>query len=199
MAQREYTVKEIIERQRKLEWKKAHRRNQWMEWIILAVCLVLFLYVIPNYVLQRTVVEGQSMEPNYIEGDSVLIDKLFFRLGGLDRYDVVRVYPYGRDVEAYYIKRVYGLPGETVQIIGSVIYVNGEPIEDPYRMEEEIEDPGIAAEPVTLGEDEYFVMGDNRNASDDSRADFIGPIEADEIDGKGVLVVWPLEKFGKVK
>ena len=98
----------------------------------------------------------------------------------------------------YYIKRIIGLPGETVQIADGTIYINGEVLEESYGREV-MQDPGIAAEPITLGEDEYFVLGDNRNQSSDSRDPSVGLIHRDEIIGRAWLRIWPLNSFGILK
>jgi signal peptidase I len=116
----------------------------------------------------------------------------------LDRFDIIVFYPYGRENEEYYVKRVIGLPGETVQIIGSKIYVNGQELEENYG-KEPMDDPGRAEQLVTLGDDEYFVLGDNRNISKDSRSDEVGNVAKENIGGKVVLRIAPLSKFGIVK
>ena len=95
----------------------------------------------------------------------------------------------------YYVKRVIGLPGETVQIIGEEIYINGELLKEDYG-KEPITNPGRAAEPITLGEDEYFVLGDNREVSLDSRYTQVGNVKRENIGGKAILRIWPLNQFG---
>ena len=98
----------------------------------------------------------------------------------------------------YYIKRIIGLPGETVQIVDGYIYINGKQLDEHYG-NEIIEEAGMAAEPVTLGEDEYFVMGDNRNNSQDSRVSDVGAIHRDELMGRAWIRIWPLDQFGVIK
>ena len=98
----------------------------------------------------------------------------------------------------YYVKRIIGLPGETVQIADGLIYIDGEVLQESYGREV-IQDPGLAAEPITLGEDEYFVLGDNRNQSSDSRDPSVGLIHRDEIVGRAWLRIWPLDSFGILK
>ena len=99
----------------------------------------------------------------------------------------------------YYVKRVIGLPGETVQIdLEGNIYINGEILEEDYG-KEKINFPGLAVEPITLGDDEYFVMGDNRNNSSDSRDPSVGNIRRSNIIGKAWVRIWPLNKFGVLK
>ena len=106
-----------------------------------------------------------------------------------------------KSLDSIYIKRIIGLPGETVQIMedGS-IYINGEKLEESYGREViQPETIGRAAEPIVLGEDEYFVMGDNRNNSSDSRTDIVGNIKREDIIGKAWLRIWPLSDFGVLK
>ena len=99
----------------------------------------------------------------------------------------------------YYIKRIIGLPGETVQIDeNGNIYINGELLEENYGAET-IQNPGRAAKPITLGDDEYFVMGDNRNNSKDSRSEEVGNVKRSQIIGRAWLRIWPLNKFGLLK
>ena len=126
--------------------------------------------------------------------DVVLVDKLAPRLGRLDRFDMV-VFRYRYRENRYYIKRIIALPGETVQISNGKILINGEVLEEPYGIER-IEKAKRAEEPVVLGEDEYFVLGDNRNHSSDSRDSDIGNLARDEIIGRVMIRIWPWSKIG---
>ena len=136
------------------------------------------------------------MENTLQDGDNLWIDKLSYQFGDPKRFDIV-VFPYqGQDV--YYIKRVIGLPGEKVQITpdGNIL-INDEVLMESYGREV-IADSGTASEPRVLGEDEYFVLGDNRNDSRDSRWADVGDINKKDIIGKAVLRLSPFKKFGKV-
>lgn len=161
--------------------------------VIIFVCV----YLIPNYVLQRTIVEGKSMENTLEDGDHLYVEKISYRLGLLKRFDIIVFYPYGRDSNEYYVKRIIGLPGETVQIIDGKIYINGEVLEENYG-KEPIENPGRAAQPIKLADDEYFVMGDNRNISKDSRYPNVGNVKMKNIGGRAFFRVSPLRKFGPI-
>lgn len=165
--------------------------------VFYAVVIFICVYIIPNYVLQRTIVEGRSMENTLSDGDHLYVEKISYRLGLLKRFDIIVFYPYGRDCEDYYVKRIIGLPGETVQIIDGNIYINGEILEEHFG-KEPILDPGRAVQPITLGEDEYFVMGDNRNISKDSRYAVVGNVKKENIGGKAFFRVSPLKKFGPI-
>jgi signal peptidase I, bacterial type len=141
--------------------------------------------VITNiFVCQSVSVSGSSMEPSYHDGDRHIMEKVSYRVGGPERFDVV-VFPRGENY--YLVKRIIGLPGETVRINSdSEIFINGMLLEENYGMEP-IRDAGIAEHAVILGSDEYFVLGDNRNNSADSRNAGIGNVRIGEISGK---IMW---------
>ncbi len=159
----------------------------------LAVVLAITFLII-TYVGQRTHVSGESMMNTLSHGDQLIVDKISYRFGEPSRYDII-VFPFQYKENTYYIKRIIGMPGETVQIADGVIYIDGEPLEESYGREV-IRDPGLACEPVELGEDEYFVLGDNRNASSDSRDPSVGAIHRNDIIGRAWLRIWPLNHFG---
>lgn len=155
-------------------------------------------YLIITYVGQRTQVSGSSMETTLSDGDNLLVDKITYRFSDPKRFDII-VFPFQYDTDTYYIKRIIGMPGETVQIdYDGNIYINGSLMEESYGREV-IQNPGRAAEPITLGEDEYFVMGDNRNNSSDSRDPSVGNIHRKDIIGRAWVRIWPFPKFGVLK
>ena len=136
------------------------------------------------------------MENTLHNGDNLIVDKLSYRFHDPERFDII-VFPFQFQDNTYYIKRIIGLPGETVQIMddGS-IYINGEKLEENYGMEViKPETIGRAAEPIELGDDEYFVMGDNRNGSTDSRHSGVGSVHRDCLLGRAVAVIWPLDRL----
>jgi signal peptidase I len=118
--------------------------------IFYAVLIFVCVYVLPNYVIQRTIVDGSSMADTLMDGEHLYVEKLSYRFDALDRFDIIVFYPYGRDSEEYYVKRIIGLPGEKIQIIGSDIYINDKILEEDYGTEK-IRDPGRAEEPIILG------------------------------------------------
>ena len=155
-------------------------------------------YLIITYVGQRTQVSGSSMETTLSDGDNLLVDKITYRFSEPKRFDII-VFPFQYDTDTYYIKRIIGMPGETVQIdYDGNIYINGSLLEESYGREV-IQNPGRAAEPITLGEDEYFVMGDNRNNSSDSRDPSVGNIHRKDIIGRAWVRIWPFSTFGVLK
>ena len=164
---------------------------------IYLLCELGAVWLVITFVGQRTEVEGASMENTLHNGDNLIVDKLSYRFHDPERFDII-VFPFQFQDNTYYIKRIIGLPGETVQIMddGS-IYINGEKLEENYGMEViKPETIGRAAEPIELGDDEYFVMGDNRNNSSDSRTDMVGNIKRENIIGKAWLRIWPVSDFG---
>ena len=164
---------------------------------IYLLCVLGAVWLVITFVGQRTEVEGASMENTLHNGDNLIVDKLSYRFHDPERFDII-VFPFQFQDNTYYIKRIIGLPGETVQIMddGS-IYINGEKLEENYGMEViKPETIGRAAEPIELVDDEYFVMGDNRNNSSDSRTDMVGNIKRENIIGKAWLRIWPVSDFG---
>ncbi len=160
------------------------------------VFLLTFLFI--TFVMQRTEVSGNSMNPTLIDKDSLLIEKVTYRFGDVDRFDII-VFPYRYGNEEYFIKRVIGLPGETVRVdYDGNIYINEQKLNEGYGAEA-IQDPGIAADGITLGEDEYFVMGDNRNHSMDSRDPSVGNIKKKDILGHAFARIYPFDSFGGIK
>jgi signal peptidase I len=158
--------------------------------IIETVILTVLIYAVVNFATGRFKVEGSSMEPSVHPNQYVLVDKISYRVGGPQRGDVV-VFNYPLATDRDFIKRIIGLPGETVSVASGVVSVNGQPLTEPY----------IAAPPMStgtwqLGPGQYFVMGDNRNNSSDSRS--WGPLERKYLIGKAVLTYWPPTNWGLV-
>lgn len=166
--------------------------------MLLYVAIVLVLtFLVVRFVGQRTEVSGHSMEPTLSNGDNLIVDKITYRFSDPQRFDII-VFPFQYKENTYYIKRIIGLPGETVQITDGVIYINGEVLDEHYG-KEVIENSVLAAEPITLADDEYFVLGDNRNASSDSREPSVGNIKRENIIGRAWVRIWPFNKFGVLK
>ena len=140
---------------------------------------------------------GHSMEPTLQDSDNLITDKITYRFRDPKRFDII-VFPFKDNRATLLIKRIVGMPGETVQVIDGNVYVNGYVLEDNYG-NAVMTDPGLAADPVVLKEDEYFVLGDNRNNSTDSRFESVGNIHRSEIIGRAWLRVWPLNKLSLLK
>jgi len=166
---------------------------------IAAVLLISFLFI--TFVAQRTQVSGSSMLDTLHDGDSLIISKISYIVGEPERFDIV-VFPHTDSVsgeQSYFIKRIIGLPGETVQIdLYGNIYIDGEILEEDYG-KEVILNPGLAVDEITLGDDEYFVLGDNRNDSLDSRYAEVGNIKREDLIGKAVFRLYPFDTFGGIE
>ena len=165
--------------------------------LLYLLVIVLLTWVIVTFVGQRTKVDGHSMEPTLSDGDNLIVDKLSYRFRDPERYDII-VFPYQHAENTYYIKRIIGLPGETVQVIDGYMYINGKKLDEHYGAEV-MEDPGIAAEPIKLGDDEYFVLGDNRNHSSDRRVASVGVLTRDMLIGRAWVRIYPFNKIGVIK
>lgn len=168
-----------------------------LELILYAAVVFTMTFLIVTYVGQRTMVSGQSMYPTLEDQNQLLVDKLSYRFTKPQRFDIV-VFRYLYQENTYYIKRIIGLPGETVQIVDGTIYIDGEVLEEDYGYEP-IRDAKRASEPILLGEDEYFVMGDNRNDSTDSRDAAVANVSREQIVGKAFLRIWPLNRAGFIR
>ena len=128
--------------------------------------------------------------------DNLIIDKVSYRFRDPERYEII-VFPYRYAEETFYIKRIIGLPGETVQIKDGYVYINEQKLGETFGREViRVDRYGQAAEPITLGEDEYFVLGDNRNESADSRETSVGILKREDLIGRAWIRIWPLDSFG---
>lgn len=168
---------------------------------LLYIVIVLALtYLVIHFVGQRTEVSGSSMESTLSNGDNLIVDKISYRFRDPERFDII-VFPYKYEKKTYYIKRIIGLPGETVQIDPEGrIYINGEVLEESYGREVIARNKlGLAEREITLGPDEYFVLGDNRNASSDSRDPSVANIKREDIIGRAWLRIWPFHKIGFIR
>ena len=177
--------------------QKVDMKKEILSWVFYIAFVLVLTWVIITFVGQRTRVDGRSMMNTLHDGDNLIVEKLSYRFSDPKRFDIIVFPPTGK--KEYYIKRIIGLPGETVQIDENCnIYINGELLEENYGAET-IQNPGRAAKPITLGDDEYFVMGDNRNNSKDSRSEEVGNVKRSQIIGRAWLRIWPLNKFGLLK
>ncbi len=174
------------------------KKKMIVETVVLVAVSALLLFGVPRFLMERVIVDGPSMESTLQDGDNILVEKVSRYFGALDRFDTIVFYP---DETAkkrngrYYVKRIIGLPGETVRIDGNTIYINEEPLTENFGSTQ-MGSPGIAKEGVTLGEDEYFVLGDNRSISKDSRSESVGIVPLSRIGGKMILRIFPFSKFG---
>ncbi len=149
-----------------------------------AVCItIVFAFLLIYAFGMRISVIGVSMEPVLYNSQEVLVNRLIYNLSSPKQGDVVVFLPNGNENSHYYLKRVVAVPGETIQIIGGYLYIDGDQAEEDERFDK-MADAGIAANPVTLATDEFFVLGDDRNNSEDSRSGNIGVVKKEVIIGK---------------
>jgi len=153
-----------------------------MSWIFSIVMAVFLAFLVTYSVGLRTSVIGVSMEPNLTNGQEILVNRFSYRFFSPKQGDVVVFLPNGNKNAHYYVKRVVAVPGQTVHIQSGILYVDGQPYEeDSYDL---ISSPGIAENEIILGSNEYFVIGDNCNSSEDSRSANIGPVTKSVIIGR---------------
>jgi signal peptidase I len=180
------------------EEKKSSLIRSVLGWILYLLVIIALTYVIITYVGQRTRVSGSSMETTLSDGDNLIVDKLSYRFRDPSRYDII-VFPFKYEEDTYYIKRIIGLPGETVQVIDGYVYIDGELLTSDIYGTEVMENAGIAAEPIALGDDEYFVLGDNRNHSSDSRDPSVGVLKREDLMGKAWVRIYPFDNMGVIR
>lgn len=185
-------------RQEELEeqGKSKSTAKEVLDWILYIGIVLILSWLIVTFVGVRTVVDGQSMEPTLQDGNNLIVDKLSYRFRDPKRYEII-VFPYKYEENTYYIKRIIGLPGETVQVKNGEVYIDGEILGEDYGAEA-MEDAGIASDPIELGTDEYFVLGDNRNHSSDSRDPSVGVLRREDLIGRDWIRIYPFDEMGFV-
>jgi len=188
---------EIAEDKEIVRMKKKSKKSFLFDLIFYLILIFIVVYIIPNYVIQRTYVDGDSMQNTLFNKDQLYVEKLSYRFDALNRFDIIVFYPFGRKQTDYYVKRIIGLPGETVQIIGSDIYINGKVLEEHYGKDPIIQ-AGRAKKPIKLADDEYFVLGDNRTISKDSRTTVVGNVKRENIGGRAIFRILPFSRFGTI-
>ena len=168
--------------------------KEFLNTAIYLLCVLGAVWLVITFVGQRTEVEGASMENSLHNGDNLIVDKLSYRFHDPERFDII-VFPYQYEENTYYIKRIIGLPGETVQITNGRILIDGETYKEGKDFPK-ISNAGLASKAISLGTGEYFVLGDNRNNSEDSRYTDIGLVKKRYIAGKIWFTCAPARKLG---
>lgn len=167
-------------------------------WALMLAVTCLLAGLIVWHIGQRVSTVGDSMKPILENGDVVLVNRIVYNARKPGRGDIIVFRPKGNKNSHYYIKRVIGLPGESVEIIENSVYIDGEKLEEDYKTTA-IDDVGIVSGKVELGEDEYFVLGDDRENSEDSRSVDVGNVKRSYIYGKAWFIISPRENFGFIK
>ncbi len=165
---------------------------------IFVVCLAIFLgWLFTVVALEKTNMVGSSMEPTLSDDDIIIVNRMSYMFSDPERFDVIVFNKTGKEHSYYATRRIYGLPGDTVQIRDGSVYINGEMIEEPINVEPMIT-AGLYEDEVLLDEDEFFVLGDNRNDCEDSRYFNFGNVSRDEIIGKAFISLSPFSIISKL-
>ena len=166
------------------------------EWIVSILLGILLFLVVRNFLFRLAHVEGNSMEPTLLHGDMVILNRFSYLFSDPRLGDIV-AFPYPQDPSEYYIKRIVAVPGDTVDLRNGTFYVNGSPLDDDFSYDL-ILARGDVDFPITIEEGRYFVLGDNRNGSVDSRFQSVGTIQSSEMVGRVAIRLWPIGRFGQV-
>jgi signal peptidase I len=167
-----------------------------VEWILSIAIGVLIFFVIRSFVFRLAHVDGSSMEPTLFHGDMIILNRFTYLFSDPQVGDIV-AFPYPQNPSEYYIKRIIAVPGDVVDLRDSGFYINGVALSDEFA-DYPIIARGDVVFPVTVAEGHYFMLGDNRNGSVDSRFRSVGTIAARNMVGKVALRIWPLERLGTV-
>ena len=181
--------------------RKKQQKKKIIGWILFGfeiIAVVILAYFFVKVSFDRTKMPGSSMEPTLPENTVILINKLSYKLQEPKRFDVIVFDREEEEHSFYYVMRVIGLPGETIQIIDGVIYIDGTELKEPVKNLEKMHLAGLAEKPYVLEADEYFVLGDNRNKSEDSRFANIGTVTTNQIIGKAWLTEKPFGIVSKL-
>ena len=181
-----------------LEFIKSDKGRPIFTWIFQIAVTLALAAVVAIFFFQSITMQESSMEPTLETGERFFVNKLIYKFTSPDRGDIIAFTKDGSDDAPIHIKRVIGLPGETIEIRDGVIYIDGEEYEEKGDLPQ-ITNPGLAEDGVTLGNDEYFVLGDNRNNSEDSRFAEVQNIDKKYIEGKLWFCIYPADQMGFVK
>lgn len=181
-----------------LEFIKSEKGRPVFTWIFQIAVVLALAAVVSIFFFQSIVMQESSMEPTIETGERFFVNRLVYKFTSPNRGDIIAFTKDGSDDAPVHIKRVIGLPGETIEIRDGVVYINGEEYEEEGDLPK-ITNPGLAENGVTLENDEYFVLGDNRNNSEDSRFAEVQNVNEKYIEGKVWFCVYPADKIGFVK
>ena len=168
-----------------------------IEWILSIALALLVFFIVRTFIFRVAQVTGGSMEPTLYHGDMVLLNRFNFLFFDPRPGDIVAFPPYPDDATRFYIKRIIGIPGDVVDLMGGAFYLNGERLDDAFSHDEVIQRGDISF-PFMVEYGHYFVLGDNRNGSMDSRFSTVGTVAPDVMVGRVSVRIWPFGRFGRV-
>lgn len=198
MKKKKSRKKREQQREMALEFIKSKRGRIVFSWVFQVAVVLAVAAVVSIFFFQSIRMQESSMEPTLRTGETFFINKLAYKLTGPKREDMIAFTKDGKDNAAIHIKRVIGLPGETIQIQNGEVYIDGKKYKEKMKVDK-MTNPGLADEGVTLKNDEYFVLGDNRNNSEDSRFAEVKKVKKKYIEGKLWFRVAPVNKMGFIK
>ena len=178
-------------------------KDEVISWIQVLVAAAIIAFCVNHFIIANSEVPTSSMETTIMAGDRVIGSRLSYKFGDPQRGDIaIFIYPddEAKGIKTYYVKRIIGMPGDTIDIVDGKVYLNGSdtPLDEPYLVEKAYGETNIEL-PYQVPDERYFVMGDNRDVSIDSRSTTVGCIAKDQIVGKVVFRIWPLSDFGPVR
>ncbi len=169
---------------------KTNLGEEIKDWVISIIIAVVLAFFIRYFIVELYMVEGPSMRPTLINGERLVVNKFIYRLQEPKKGDIV-VFRYPRDPSRDFIKRVIGVAGDTIEIKDGKVFLNGQLLNEPYILERTRGSYAAA----TIPDGHIFVMGDNRNNSEDSRFRDVGFVSLEMLKGKAVMVFWPLDQM----
>lgn len=191
---------EELEEMEETDEQEPSRKKSIMTFIRDIVIVIAVVYLIKTFLFTTILVDGRSMTPTFEHLDYLIAEQDFLVRNKYRRGDVVYFRPPEgamHEDRGYFVKRIIGVPGDTIEVKGGMVYVNDEPIDEPYKADVPTQE-GTMTGKLTLDEDEYFVMGDNRNPGGSYDSRFFGPLQSDHIRGVIVLRAFPFSKFTTV-
>ncbi len=171
-------------------------KNTIKEWVITLLIFIIAFAFIRTFIGQPVVTNGESMSPTLVHGDMIFVEKVSYLFKDPKQGDII-VFPYPADPSKEYIKRIIGVPGDEIDLVNNDFFVNGKRLDDPFAVD--IVPLGDVQFPLTVGEGQYFVLGDNRIVSHDSRHSEVGLIDEDDIVGKAFFKFYPFNRIGFIK
>lgn len=181
-------------RRKEIDWKKT---RPFFGWAFQIAVVIACAFVVVHFFGFQTTMVGDAMNPTASSNDVILVNRMIYKVSTPKSGDVIAFLPNGNEKSHYYIRRVVGVPGDTVQIVDGELLINGE-VYELAGLNGNIEVAGLAEDEITLDKDEYFVIGDNPNSSEDSRHTNVGMVSLEDICGKAWFCISPRSDFGSI-